>query len=87
MVAVTVALPDKLKQWLDEQIEDGELADASSYVSDLISRDRAKRNDERLEALRRRIDESLASGVSPLTMDDIWEQAVTRARELGVYRE
>lgn len=56
MGTVTVALPAKLKDWLDEQLEVGEINDASSYVSELVAQDRVRRNAERLQALRNRVE-------------------------------
>jgi antitoxin ParD1/3/4 len=73
MVTLTISLPETMKDWLDEQVEDGEYATASDYLSDLIRRDRDERiadDDERLEELRRIVDESLASGISQDTLQD-----------------
>ncbi len=73
MVTLTISLPDAMKDWLDEQVEDGEYATASDYLSDLIRRDREERDadhDERLAELRRIVDESLASGISEDTLQD-----------------
>lgn len=83
MGALTVILPDPLKKWLEEQVEGGGLADASSYVSALIAADRERRNEERLEALRRRLDESRASGVTTRTVGDIRSEGQRIARERG----
>lgn len=83
MGALTVILPDPLKKWLEERVEVGELADASSYVSDLISADRERRNEEHLEALRRRLEESRASGISGKSVEDIRREGLRIARDRG----
>lgn len=73
MVTLTISLPDAVKDWLDERVEDGEYATASHYLSDLVRRDREERDadhDERLEELRRIVDESIASGISEDTVED-----------------
>jgi antitoxin ParD1/3/4 len=73
MVTLTISLPDAVKDWLDERVEDGEYATASDYLSDLVRRDREERDadhDERLEELRRIVDESIASGISEDTVED-----------------
>jgi antitoxin ParD1/3/4 len=73
MVTLTISLPDTMKDWLEEQVEDGEYATASDYLSDLVRRDREEQgrdHDERLEELRRIVDESIASGISEDTLED-----------------
>lgn len=90
MVTLTISLPETMKDWLDEQVEDGEYATASDYLSDLIRRDRDERaadNDERLDELRRIIDESLASGISTRTSAEIFAEAEDIARRNGTWRE
>ena len=73
MVTLTISLPDTMKDWLEEQVEEGEYATASDYLSDLVRRDREEQgrdHDERLEELRRIVDESIASGISEDTLED-----------------
>jgi len=86
MVTLTISLPDTMKDWLDEQIEDGEYATASDYLSDLVRRDREERisdHDERLEDLRRIVDESIASGISTRTVEDRIAEGDRIVRERG----
>ena len=73
MATMTISLPDPLKDWVEAQVETGDYASASDYVRDLIRRDRARHDHPKLtiEDLRRIVEESRASGVSPRSVEDI----------------
>jgi antitoxin ParD1/3/4 len=82
MVTLTISLPDAVKDWLDERVEDGEYATASDYLSDLVRRDREERDadhDERLEELRRIVDESIASGI----IEDMVEDRIAKGDRIA----
>jgi antitoxin ParD1/3/4 len=87
MATMTVSLPDPMKEWIEMQVEDGEYASSSDYVRDLIRRDRERRNEARLEELRRIVDEGLNGGVSTRTTDEIFAEAVAIAKARGTFRE
>jgi antitoxin ParD1/3/4 len=87
MATMTVSLPDPMKDWIEMQVEDGEYASSSDYVRDLIRRDRERRNQARLEELRRIVDEGLNGGVSTRTTDEIFAEAVAIAKARGTFRE
>jgi antitoxin ParD1/3/4 len=87
MATMTVSLPDPMKEWIEMQVEDGEYASSSDYVRDLIRRDRERRNEARLEELRRIVDEGLNGGVSTRTTDEIFAEAVAIAKARGTLRE
>jgi antitoxin ParD1/3/4 len=87
MATLTVSLPDTMKEWIEDQVEEGEFATSSDYLRALVERDRERRDQQRMEKLRRIVDEGLASGVSPRTNDEIFAEAVTIARARGTYRE
>ena len=76
MATMTVSLPTPMKDWIEEQIRDGEYASASDYVRDLVRRDRAARQKElNLEELRALVSQSRASGFSERSMTDIFAEA------------
>jgi len=92
MATMTISLPAKMKEWVEEQLETGYFASSSDYVRDLIRRDRDRREEERdkearLEELRRIIDEGMASGISTMNLDDRLAQAKKIARERGILRD
>lgn len=77
MATMNVSLPDAMKDWVEGRAETGRYSNASDYVRDLIRRDQERA--EKLAALQRLIDEGEASGVSSLSADDIWANALKRA--------
>lgn len=80
MTKLSVAEEDV--RYLEGQVGD-ELADTAAVVADLIRRDKERRMAE----LRQRIAESIASGVSDRTMDQIFAEAVEIAKARGTYRD
>jgi antitoxin ParD1/3/4 len=66
MATLNVSLSEAMCHWVDEQVQDGEYADVSDYISDLIRRDQQSR-----EALRLALIEAEQSGVSSRTVMDI----------------
>lgn len=92
MATMTISLPEKMKEWVEDQLESGYFASSSDYVRDLIRRDREKREAERdkevrMEELRRIIDEGMASGISNRSLDDIFAEAKEMARLSGTLRD
>ena len=77
MATMNVSLPDAMKDWVEGRAETGRYSNASDYVRDLIRRDQERA--EKIAALQRLIDEGEASGVSSLSADDIWANALKRA--------
>lgn len=65
MVTVSVSVPERMKDYIDGQIEAGGFTDVGEYLRDLIRRDQ----DRRLEDLRAIVDEALAGGVSARTFE------------------
>jgi antitoxin ParD1/3/4 len=82
MATLTVSLPDSMKGWIEDQVGEGGYASAGDYLSDLIRQDQ-----ERLEELRRIVDEGLASGVSTRTTAEIFAEAIEITKARGTYRE
>lgn len=77
MAHLTVSLPGVLKDWCDSQVISGRYADTADYVRDLIRRDQAT------AALQGTIDEGLASGISPRSLDEIMTEARNRIAHRG----
>jgi antitoxin ParD1/3/4 len=65
MATLTVSVPDSVKGWIDEQTGEGGYASAGDYLTELVRQDQ-----ERLEELRRIVDEGLASGISRRTFEE-----------------
>jgi len=86
MATMTISLPDRMKEWVEEQVESGDYASSSDYLRDLVRRDREEKQ-VRLEELRQMIDESLASGISDKSLDEIFADAVAATKARGQWRE
>ena len=87
MATMTVSLPDSIKEWIENQVEEGEFETSSDYLRGLVERDRERRDQQRIDELRRIVDEGLASGLSTRTTDEIFAEAVEIAKARGTYRE
>ena len=77
MAQMNISVPDRMKDWCEAQVRDGRYATASDYVRDLIRRDQDRQAG--VTALQAAIDEGLASGISPRSLDEILAEARTRA--------
>lgn len=66
MATMNVSIPDPMKDWVQGQIETGKYANASDYVRNLIRRDQ-----EKIEVLRKTLLEGERSGVSRRKIEDI----------------
>jgi antitoxin ParD1/3/4 len=76
---MNISLPDKMKQWVEEQAETGRFSNASDYVRDLIRNDQER--SKAFAELQVLIDEGLQSGISDKTLEQIWEEARAKAAE------
>jgi antitoxin ParD1/3/4 len=65
MVTMSVSVPERMKDYIDAQIEAGDFTDAGDYLRDLIRRDQNRQ----LEELRATVDEALAGGISARTFE------------------
>ena len=77
MAQMNVSVPDPMKDWCEAQVRKGRYSTTSDYVRDLIRRDQDSRAG--VTAIQSAIDEGLASGVSPRSLDEI----LTEARALA----
>lgn len=59
MVVVNISLPEQIKQYVDDRLNEGGYRDTSEFVYDLIREDQKRRAQERLETL---LQEGLDSG-------------------------
>ncbi len=76
MATMNVSLPGPMKDWVEAQTDQGQYANASDYVRDLIRRDQTAQ--EKKEILIRALIEGEESGVSNRTIDDIWKDVKAR---------
>jgi antitoxin ParD1/3/4 len=79
MATMNISLPDKMKEWVEDQVATGRYANSSDLIRDLIREDQDRVRG--LDELRALIDEGIASGVSDRTVADIRREVLA---ELGV---
>lgn len=73
-----------MKQWIDEQVEAGEITSSADYLCDLVAQDQLRRDKDRIAELRQIVDKALASGVSGQTTDQLFAEAVQIAKARGI---
>jgi len=78
MAQMNVSLPDLMKEWCEAQVGQGRYSTTSDYVRDLIRRDQD--NQTGVKALQAAIDDGLASGISPRSLDEIFAEARARGQ-------
>jgi len=79
MARKTISFAAKQDDWLKKVVAEGRYKDESDYVRDLVRRDQERR--EKLYQLKAALDSGLGSGVSERSLDDIWEEAITRQQK------
>ena len=77
MATMNVSLPDQMKEWVEEQVKTGRYGNSSDYVRDLVRKDQERA--EAVEEFDRLIQEGLDSGISELTVEEVFAQARLRA--------
>jgi len=77
MATMNVSLPAAMKQWVEDQVQTGRYGNASDYVRDLVRRDQ-ERADKKAE-FERLVEEGRASGISPLTPEEVFANARRKA--------
>ena len=75
-VRKTITLTEKQDRWIKSRIADGEFTNDSEYIRDLVRRDQEQK--QKLDALRKAIQEGIGSGISDLTIGEIWADAEAR---------
>jgi antitoxin ParD1/3/4 len=71
MQTMNISLPDKLKEFVDEQVASGRYSSVSEYVRDLIRDDEGRKAQETLESLL--MEGIQSSGSSKMTRQD-WDE-------------
>lgn len=72
----TITLTMKQDEWVKAQITGGDYTNDSEYIRDLVRRD--QEHNARHSALKKAVQEGLASGVSKQTVGEIWSDAEAR---------
>ena len=76
MAELSVRLSDELTKWVAKKSRDLDRDDASAYVRLLISE--AYEREVKIKNLQALVDEGLKSGISEMTMEEIFDRALRR---------
>ncbi len=76
MATMNISLPEMMKNWVEEYVQSGQYANSSDYVRDLIRRDKVR--GMAIAQVQALITEGVESGVSELSVDDIWNRVKLR---------
>ena len=79
MATMNISLPDKMKQWVEAQVESGRFANASDFIRDIIRNEMDR--EQAMEDFDRIVEQAIASGVSDKSMDEIRDEARAMAEE------
>lgn len=77
-----ITFTEQLNSWVQLVVAQGDYANESEYVRDLIRHDKQKR--ARQIELQEAINEGLNSGVSAMNVDDVWREAEERYKKKNV---
>jgi len=80
MATMNVSLPDAMKEWVEAQVQTGRYGNSSDYVRDLVRRDQ-ERAAKKAE-FDRLLQEGRDSGISPLSIEEIFAEAKRRAVDI-----
>ena len=78
MKTVTISLPEKLKEYIDDQVATGDYGSVSEYMRTLLRDDRKVKAQEKLEAMLLEGLESTASEMTPEDWQDVKNQVQAR---------
>lgn len=78
MATVNVFLPDRMKDWAEEQARSGRYSNVSDYVRDLIRRDQER--SDKIAVMQGLVDEGLASGIGDRTASALFDEATKRVQ-------
>lgn len=76
MIRKTISMPDDMGAWIEGRIKSGQYNNDSEYFRDLVRRDRERQQAE--AKLLQMLKEAEASGVSDMTLQEIWDEAERR---------
>lgn len=76
MQTMNISLPERLKSFVESQVDSGRYSSASEYVRELIRTDEDRRKKEKLEAL---LAEGLEGGQASEMTDQDWQDIRTEA--------
>jgi antitoxin ParD1/3/4 len=74
---MSISLPESLKDFIRDRVNDGHYSNPSDYIRALVREDQKRQAEEKLEAL---LLEGLASGPSQEATPDYWQDLMREAK-------
>jgi len=74
----TITVTDEQNAWIKSRIASGDYTNDSEFVRDLLRKDQERA--QKITNMQRLVDQALESGVSELTVDEIWERSRANAK-------
>jgi antitoxin ParD1/3/4 len=78
METMNIALPDSMKQFVQDRVSEGGYSSVSEYIHELIRADQRRKAEERIDAL---LLEGLDSGPPVPVTPEYWEEKKRRLTE------
>jgi len=75
----TITVTEQQDEWIKAQIGAGGYTNDSEYIRDLIRRDQQRHT--KIAAMQALVDDGFASGISPRSVEQIFDEAIGRAGE------
>ncbi|MCF6219797.1 MAG: type II toxin-antitoxin system ParD family antitoxin [Robiginitomaculum sp.] len=69
----TITVTDQQNAWIKSRIASGDYTNDSEFLRDLLRKDQERT--EKIANMQRLVTEGFESGISELSVDEIWEQA------------
>lgn len=82
MNKMSIALPDPIRRYVERRVEEGRYRDASSFVLELIQKDRDERPMNSAE-LNDHLDEASASGIASRQVPEVMADVKARLKADG----
>lgn len=77
MASMNISLPDRMRDWVEQQMKSGRYDNASEYMRDLIRHDQDRAG--KIAAMQKLVDEAMAGGDSDKSLAEIRSIARQRA--------
>lgn len=78
MDTMNIALPEAMKQFVQERVAEGGYSSVSEYIRELIRSDQTRKAEERIDAL---LLEGLSSGAPISSTPDYWDEKKRKLAE------
>jgi antitoxin ParD1/3/4 len=76
MATMNISLPEKLKEWVEQEAASGAFSNTSEFLRDILRKEKERR--EAIAEIQALIDEAEASGYQPFDPDEFLQELISR---------